>query len=100
MYEKRTRFGKRQKIIIASVVAGVILVAIVVGIVFGNREKKDTEDTQAKIEIDIDKGDPQVAIIEEENETEEKNGSEVVITEVRDPNRTEEITYGIDVSKY
>lgn len=98
MYEKRTRFSKKQKIVIASVIAGVILVAGVLGIVFGNQKKKDVEDT--KIEIDIDKGDPQVAVIEEENETEDKNGSEVAITEVRDPNRTEEITYGIDVSKY
>lgn len=96
MYEKRTRFSKKQKIVIASVIAGVILVAGVLGIVFGNQKKKDVEDTK----IEIDKGDPQVAVIEEENETEDKNGSEVAITEVRDPNRTEEITYGIDVSKY
>ncbi len=41
--------------------------------------------------------DPQNIIIEE---TQEETGEEVDVTEVVDPNRTGEITYGIDVSRY
>lgn len=90
-YMKRKR---SRKVILACVIGALVLLGTSVGIVLAVHHKKSAEK-----KAEIDSGDPQVAIVEEQ-ESEEQLGAEVTISEVRDENRTDEITYGIDVSKY
>lgn len=119
MYEKITCFSKKQKIIFVTISVVVALAITITGILLATHGKDDsqeadthkvekTEDvkgTEAEdaelegTEVELDEEDPQIVVVEEK-ETKEEIGADVNISEVFDDNRTGEITYGIDVSKY
>lgn len=103
-------FQRRNKWIVVGVLAAMLVaiaVAVLVFVLQDNGKDVDTDaqnhtqvedtDTEKQPEETAQQEDPQNIIIEE---TQEEIGEEVDVTEVVDPNRTGEITYGIDVSRY
>ena len=92
-------FQKKNTWIIVGVVAAVLLAVVVLVLVLvgkGQGENSKSEDASAP-QVEAEQEDPQTIIIEEKPEG---DGVKVDVSEVVDPNRTDEITYGIDVSKY
>lgn len=114
MYEKITRFNKKQKIVFAIIAAVIVLAVAITGILLASKRKDDSKETDnnkiekveeeeaeevEQTEVELDEEDPQSVVIEEE-ETKEEIGAVIDASDVFDDNRTGEITYGIDVSKY
>lgn len=106
MYEKFTRVSKKQKIILIIIAAVLVIALTIVGVVLAGKKntsgqgvKNSTSEKMQELQIEIDEGDPQSAVVEEET-AENEIGASVAISDARDDNRTGEITYGIDVSKY
>lgn len=106
MYEKRTRFSKKQKIIFIIIAAVVVATVTIAGLIMFGQKKASGKGTSnpasnknSELKIEIDEGDPQSAVVDQE-ETENEIGAEIDISDARDDSRTGEITYGIDVSKY
>ncbi len=98
-------FQRRNKwIVVGSFIAVLVAIAVAVLVFVLKDNDKDIEPgkpqtpaVEMQQENDVQQEDPQNIIIEE---TQEETGAKVDVTEVVDPNRTGEITYGIDVSKY
>ena len=93
---------KKQKIILLISAGLLILVATVIGIVLASGNKKESagkpiDNSYAGVELDVD--DPMNILIEDA-ENDEEIGTEIDISDAKDDSRTEEITYGIDVSVY
>ena len=102
MYEKHVHFDKK-KIIALVIIAVCVLGAAIAGLILmgsNNQESagKPIDNSSISKELDID--DPFRVLMEEEKEEESEEGAEVDISDAKDENRTDEITYGIDVSVY
>ena len=106
MYEKFTRVSKKRKIFLIIIAAVLVIALAIVAVILtgkkkasGSSVKNSTSDKMRELQIEIDEGDPQSVVVEEET-VENEIGANVAISDARDDNRTGEITYGIDVSKY
>lgn len=95
MLDKIRRLTNTQKIVLISMV--VLLVGAIVASIFfiSAGIKKRQQQATAEETLIPDEEDPQSVVVEEQ---EEESGAEVDITKIVDENRTDEITYGIDVS--
>ena len=73
MYEKFTRVSKKQKIILIIIAAVLVIALTIVGVVLAGKKntsgqgvKNSTSEKMQELQIEIDEGDPQSAVVEEE----------------------------------
>lgn len=92
-WEKQTRKNKILPIVIIVMVVALVIVGILIA-TSGDRGKEETKKTNV---IDIETEDPESIVMEELPKDEEES---LDISKVIDLNMTDEITYGIDVSRY
>lgn len=104
---------KKQKLILSAIAGIVVIAAIIVGVIFAgksNDDSKDSKDNKDKVEAvskdqetddkDADSDESASAKEDPEQLVEKEEGAEVDVEQIVSENETDEITLGIDVSRY